>query len=218
MAKIVSKKRIAVVFVVMASATFGPIIFGALGSLFWTEHSEYSEKQTRVNLLVDRSDRMISYFRPAHELPEWGLLHDRNYLGECETRALGYSSFAVTPEENHTLFNLGSSAHAQTASLVLRAEQKQRIRRLPRVVVGALDACIGSTIISPLCRSFVQSRISPLDDETIEGLRTEIREQTEQDWCLISAEMQENYEQYLRESSAPGEIVEIPEFQFEYVP
>ena len=135
-------------------ATFGPPILGSLWYLLSEFHSEDPTMGGKASVLVERADRLTSFFPltgnlPADEIPK----------SQCELQALNLSVRKPTggnyekekKKQAENLFMLAGMAQSSLQQDYRQALYYDQVSSWADSKSGGLDACIASTALSPLC-------------------------------------------------------------------
>ncbi|MEP2987364.1 MAG: hypothetical protein ABJO88_00255 [Parasphingorhabdus sp.] len=173
--------------------TLGPLVLGFLSPVFWTEHSEFSEKQKRILELISGQDYLTSFF-PPHENLKKPLIADQN--SDCRLIAssilsITASATALKPQREE-LTDLYYAARMAEASYIKQHTTELRselLSPLPSPVIGMLDACIHATLLSPLCEAGLKAKLNSISTAEINKIQEASLKQVQPMWCMTSEKM-----------------------------
>jgi len=183
-------KRLKLAFLLFVGATFGPLVLGAVSPIFWEEHSEYSEKQRRIGQLIEGQSYLKSFFPITSNLNDRSKLRN-NY--DCKEQTRQARSMLPNPNAKHSwnpqvvtrLIDAGEIAASSLENMEISKLRYKRLASIPSPMVGALNACINSTILSPICEGYVRQRLSSHRNEAMAKTKNQLKNEIGPMWCVI---------------------------------
>jgi hypothetical protein len=212
-----SRHIVKVGFLLFIGATLGPPILGSIWYLLSEFHSEDSEMEHKASLLVDRADRLNSFFPFTGNLPEAEIPKS-----QCELQALNLS-VSKPPGGNYdkekkkqaeSLFKLAGMAQSSLQQEYRQALYYDQVSSWGDSKIGALDACIASTALSPLCLKYIEQQLRDIPATELQAAADKAAAESNILWCKA----RDAHLNYLGMDALHDEIVEIQPLQKGRIP
>jgi hypothetical protein len=187
------KMRIAFVVKLLIWITIGPLILGFLSPIFWTEHSEFSEKQKRILELIAVQDYHTSFFPLRENLKKPSIGNEDSECKSTARLARQTASYSIALREKTEQLDLIYDA-AQTAEIryidsnVTQLRQKM-LSPLPSPLIGMIDACIHATVLSPICEMGLKAKLNSVSVKEMEEVKSLSLKAVQPLWCMTSETM-----------------------------
>lgn len=160
----------------------GPMA-GFASSLFWRRYPLGSNNHAAMRILYGEHWRR---YDPG-DLPT--VPADMHLPGDCEIRVFHLADTGPNPRRARDLMQSIKSYQSFLQKNVDEDVAVQGLASLPAPLLGALEGCLGRSLLSPLCASYARARIAQAHEQSArDTLRNyaEIDKQIDAVWCAAA--------------------------------